>query len=450
MLWSTAVVYANHNLVDNGDFEFTNSSSSVNIPLFWNNAYSSTSTKAISTSNVKSGKKSLRLKDQGSAKVGIKSERFDVEPRDHLVLSAMVKCVNTPSPARVYIRWFDASGAYLSLDYAQTSSSSWTNLVVTAGAPANAAQAEVLLYVADTSATGDAFFDSVSVVYADERVCDNNFLNDTVGQLPIGWKYWSTSNPYAKVDDSLGINTLQLDDSSTTLPQGAYLEIPAFENVPYTFSVESKREWGSYASIYLKFYDSFGVQLASHYKSVGSSSWTTYSISRKIAPPNTDHLRILCYLSSSAYGESFFKNVSLKEDYVRKYVSPNGTGNGSSISVPAKYNSSSFWNSTVATTANYNPVKVIFAEGTYPGDLEIADIGNANKPIVLEGADRYATIMKASSTKAVRLHGLTNFTIRNMTFFDSQTAHYLLDIGQWASKEDIMTGITVEDCSLYP
>jgi len=97
------------------------------------------------------------------------------------------------------------------------------------------------------------------------------------------------------------------------------------------------------------------------------------------------------------------------------WVSPSGTGNGSSGLSPANYLSTTFW-SGIQSQLNNTNVIVNFDVGAYnAGSLSFTNMGNPLHPLVLAAVTSQGSVFSPSAND-IQLYGCQNFEISGLVF----------------------------------
>ncbi len=434
------VAYPQRNFVKNPGFDaLYHEVGGGQIPNYWKRAYGSESQIQTSTAELKEGFRSLLLEDTGSGSVGAVSDFMDVSPAFNYTAQVDVKCVDTPSSGRMYLRFYDASGSVIFSKSAASLSADWTSLAITEMAPSNAAHAEILCYASLGAETGQIYFDNASLVYADEMLANGSWIGCPTNTLPENWIQLKETNP-AFVEQYDGDNVMLIDDDMTTQGQGVYTILPAVPGVPYKFSALARKIWGT-SQMWLSFMDASTNVITSSTLGIAATSWNPCEI-KEVAPPDTCYARIMFYCPIASTGSGAFKEVSLTEDYTFYYISPDGAGDGLSYSNPAMYTSGALWSKANSEAENH-PVKVVFRTGNYnSSNMELGTIGTLRNTIVLEGESPFGTIF--GGLYGIRLYGSRNLVLRNIHFNSTaQTSRVV--IGREGSETK---NIVVSDCYL--
>lgn len=380
------------NLIDNPGFEYKSLPDGAygSLPLYWSKTYYSAGGTFGVTNEVKHGEQSLFVADASdSAAAGLSSDPIPVTPGYSYTLRGWGWRDST-SYASVYIRFYDSGDTLLRQEsVAVGAAGQWTAGDVSATAPEDAEYVRVLLY-SGSSSVGVCFFDSVSLVLAEERIGDGGFTNASTGVEPENWQSYG-SGSFSVIDDG-GNNILRVTDNSSSLSAGASYYSSAVPGTPYRLQANVRKASGSgYAKLYLSFYDADDTQLAIYSTGSSSGSFVQRSIGA-VAPAGTVYARALCYSSTTDTGTADFDDVSFTRNYgTTQYAAPEaaGTGTGDSAANAAAYTSSNLWSAVNAAAAT-EPVRVVLLEGDYDSQWLVDGLGNADNNILIEGETPYA------------------------------------------------------------
>ncbi len=410
------------NQIRNPSFEFVwTADAAGSLPSYWSR-FSGISL-ADDASSARQGDHSFKIDDNSaSASAGLWSDPVPVVPGRVYTVRAWVKRSSTSMDSRLYIKCFDAgTNLVATLPSAPVGAvGSWGEGTKTFAAPEGTALVRVLLYSGNAS-TGSVSFDCVSLVLADERVWDGDFSAATPGQLPPHWSVpaGTPDSQTQETFDDNGNKLLRIVDNQTDASSTALYVVPATPGVPYRFSADVRRVGGSSGdpSIELKFYDSNHYRIATAGTSTDSTGFASLSLS-SIAPEGTAYAKVFCTIGNNATGTADFDNISFAENYVNRYASSAGTGDGLSASSPAFYTSSNFW-STVNVAASNAPVKVTFMEGEYTNRWLLSEVGNADNSILIAGEDPFAidyTAAVETNREYILVYDCQNLVFRHFHF----------------------------------
>ncbi|MEW6303807.1 MAG: hypothetical protein AB1705_10075 [Verrucomicrobiota bacterium] len=412
-----AISWCEVNVLQNGSFErrLVNS-----YPDRWNHAYTSAgSSSTLNASIVKCGDKSLKIYDAtSSGSEGLLSDPMAIIPGATYTAEAFIYRTATANAASLYLKYYDASMVEVASfsTGAPGSLNQWNYASKSGRAPANAAYAKVLCYSTSAS-TGTMYFDGVSFRHSTTQLVDNPDLSlDAIGPgYPMSWEMWAgSSEPVSVAADPFNSanNVLKLEDNSTTGSANAMTRVPVIQNLTYTASADLL--YGSASpSLYLKYYDENGVQLASVSVASSAAVWTRKSVTLK-APEGAVEARILAYLGSSVTGIAYFDNFALAANYTTQYVASAavGTGDGSSAGNAAKFNNATFWSGVDATLGTQS-VKVVFLEGDYLINVDadrliLSDLGTDSNTLIMEGARPFASVFTRNSLAENKTNNMVN------------------------------------------
>lgn len=411
------------NQIKNPSFEFRHTpGTGGSIPVYWSRFTGGDSTLAVSGMN-RQGDHSFKIVDgSASTAVGLWSDPVPVIPGRVYTVRAWASRSSSGMDSRIYIKCFDADTNLVSTLPSQPVGSvgSWSEGIKNFVVPTDASYVRVLLYSGAASA-GYAYFDCVSLVLADERVWDGDFSAAAPGQLPPHWSVpaGTPGSQTQETFDDAGNKILRIVDSQTDATSSAFYVVPATPGVPYEFSADVRRVGESSGDplIELKFYDSSHRRIAASSAATSSTFFETLSVSA-IAPEGTAYGKVFCTMGNAAVGTADFDNISFAENYVNRYVSSAGTGDGLSASSPAFYASSNFW-STVNAAASNAPVKVTFMEGEYTNRWLLSETGNADYSILIAGEDPFAinyTAAVETNREYILVYDCQNLTFRHFHF----------------------------------
>lgn len=303
---------------------------------------------------------------------------------------------------------------------------------------------------------------------------NGSFERFTSGGIPDAWAPFSSNGTPARVSiyTRSGDYVLRLVDNSATASTGLFsASVPVTAGASYTAGASIKRLDTAHTtpSIYIKFYDSSGnaVGSASAYSNGAYNVWD-HVTRTATAPSGAVTAKVLCYSSIASTGNCYFDGVFLRrnaaESATLRYVSPNGSGNGSNASNPASYNNGTFWNNVQSLLAT-QPVKVIFLDGDYvindtSDRLVLVNKGDAAHRLILEGQRPFGSVFtrnngaQASSSGGltmVHLSRCQNIAVRHLHWecdvtLSDKLAGYAL-VANSGSTGNECRNITIEGCS---
>lgn len=433
----------NANLVLNPSFEFKYTSNSYGkIPLYWSSYTGETGSLDLSGLS-KQGDYGLVLIDSSAnTSAGLWSDAIPVVPgRVYDLRCWCMRSIGTSAP-QLYALFYDESNTLLdnpSLEVGEVGI--WAEAGDSVTAPTSAHSVRILLYSSKIS-IGTAYFDCVSLTLADQRLSDGAFEGTELGKLPAHWSVVYTHSgaiqdiQYDRANKGLvmllgsksgiagtGGRALRLYDTSSTGSCGAWREVAATPGVPYKFTA-SVRKAGGYgaASIYLKFFNAAGKEIASYSSNTSSSRYEQLTLAQT-APAGTAYARVLCYLSITAVGTAYFDNLSFTENYTLRYAAPAQIGGGAATNAltAAAYTSSAFWSSVHAAAGNA-PVKVVLLPGNYTSYLSLSGIGNSTNQILITGAKPFDMNFSGTTSRSefLRVFNCRNLIFRHLHFSASE------------------------------
>lgn len=416
------------NRLNNPGFEYKSipDGSYGNLPLYWTKAYyGATSTFTLADGEQKHGELSLKITDSSTTRsAGLLSDPVSVNPG--YVYTARVWAMRSATEAigSLYLRFYDSTGQQIIQNLVAVGSvGAWGSAELTMTAPPNAVSAKLLLYSSGVS-TGTVYFDSASLVLADEEVWDGGFDSASAGLLPENWfAYSSHTGVFQSVWNDAGNNVIRLVDTTADSSCGAYCKVPVTPGVPYRLSADVAAD-SCGAGMDLQFYSLSGTQLGSYAVDTTSSVYAPLEI-EQVAPERAAYAKVVLYTSVAAVGEAFFDNVSFQENYTVRYVAPAAQGNGSGLSATnaALYTSTSgstsFWYG-VNTLLASNPVKVVMLEGDYSEYWVLGSIGNETNHLLISGetpyAVNYSDLTTTNENYFIYLTHSKNITLRHLHF----------------------------------
>ncbi|MEF3306781.1 carbohydrate binding domain-containing protein [Paenibacillus sp. GYB003] len=267
---------------------------------------------SLSTAQAYDGTQSLLLTDTSSAaSTGEESAKVSgIAPGESYAASAKVY-IASGSPS-IYIRFFDSAGTLLSSGFRSVSSPSgqWTSVSVTAVAPANAAQASVLLY-SSAAGTASAYFDSVVL----ERVIRNaGFEEGAAGTAIPGWTqtFGGSGVSVTTEQASEGVKSVKLVDGSTAGSVGVESDKIAVSVGQLVRASAKAYVAGGSVSLNIRFWDAGNTLLHMQTEPFGGSlsQWTPMYVSA-VAPAGTAKMSILLYSTVGGTATAFFDDISL-------------------------------------------------------------------------------------------------------------------------------------------
>ncbi|WP_306009813.1 carbohydrate binding domain-containing protein [Bacillus sp. MMSF_3328] len=130
----------------------------------WTQSFGTEGISVVNTEQA-SGAKSLEIKDSGSGNYGLISDQVPVNPGWQYTASAKMK--STGGSGEIYIRFFDSKGSYITGFNKAVNGpvDEWSEIKVSADAPANAVYAAVLFYSGKAN-TGTFYFDEALLTEA--------------------------------------------------------------------------------------------------------------------------------------------------------------------------------------------------------------------------------------------------------------------------------------------
>ena len=410
------------NRLKNPGFEYraTDDGSYGDKPEYWTK-YSASGSFSVTDSYKKDGEQGLEIADtSASLSAGMLSDPVSVNPGCVYTARAWMMRSASAASGALYLRFYDSAGQQLfeSIQNGGTIGA-WGAVELTAVAPANAAFARILLYSSRES-IGSLYFDSASLVLADEEVWDGGFGSASLGTLPENWNigYTHAGATQAVYDDG-GNRVIRLTDTSSSAACGVYRSLPVTPGTPYRLSADVSALSCS-ANMDLKFCSSSGVQLSGYTVSTTSSTCTNLVL-EKTAPSDAAYANAFLSIPLDDVGTADFDNISFTENYTVKYAAPvaAGNGSGSSVSNAALYTSSAFW-SGVRTRLDTDPVKVVLLKGDYTKYLGVGSVGNETNHLLICGetpyAVNYSDETNTNENYFLYFSGCTNVTLRHINF----------------------------------
>ncbi|TMV51493.1 hypothetical protein FE783_06875 [Paenibacillus mesophilus] len=267
---------------------------------------------SVSTAQSYNGSKSLLLSDTSTtASIGAESVKISgIVPGESY--AASVKAYVTSGSGAVYVRFFDSAGTLLTSEAKWVSSpaNQWTPVSVTAVAPANAAQASVLLY-SSLSGTTTTYFDTVTL----ERSLRNpGFEEGAVGTVIPGWMQTFGSSGVSVTTEQAdeGTKSLKLVDGSTTGSIGAESDKLTVSAGQYIGVTAKAYVTSGTVSLNIRFWDAGNTLLQTATQSLSSpqSQWTPMSVSAT-APAGTVKMSVLLYSSVASTATAYFDDITL-------------------------------------------------------------------------------------------------------------------------------------------
>jgi hypothetical protein len=263
-----------------------------------------------STQRAYAGTTSARITDPSTtAATGLDGTPMPAAPGVRYTAGAWVNVTDgTPD---LYLRFFDAAGGVLQSTFTSFSGDAgqWTQLRLTATAPAGTERVAVLLYSAKAH-TGTAYFDQVELVRAAGIPLSNTGFESGL----TGWSQYGSGGNTASADRAYeGVTSAKITDTSTTAATG--LETgrqPAVPGVGYTTTAWVNTAGGT-PGLYLRFYDAAGkVLLSTATSPTGAPGRWTRLGTTATAPAGTDRVTVLLYLPIAGTGTAYFDQVDLR------------------------------------------------------------------------------------------------------------------------------------------
>lgn len=427
------------NLVLNPSFEFKYTSNAYGkIPLYWSRYSGEAGSLDVSGPGMQ-GDYGFTLLDSGtSVSAGIWTDAIPVVPGRVYDARCWCRRSAVSSTPQLFALFYDENNTLLynpSVDVGEVGS--WGEGGASVTAPAGARSVRVLLYSRSAS-VGTASFDCVSLTLAGQRISDGAFDGAVPGQLPAHWTVAYTHSgaiqdvQYDSGTQGLvlligtesgsartGNRALRLYDASATSSCGAWREVPASPGVPYRVTASVRKEGGSGgASIYLKYYNSSGTQIATYSTNTLSARYVPLTLAQT-APAGTAYARVLCYIASTGTGTAYFDEVSFTENYTLRYAAPAQAGNGAGTNAltAAAYTSSAFWDNVHAAAASA-PVKVALLPGSYTNYLSLSGTGNSTNHILIAGEKPFGMNFAGTTSLSefLRVFNCINLIFRHLHF----------------------------------
>lgn len=401
------------NLIENGSFERFAPS---DIPDAWTGSSPSLSV-ARSTEHVRVGEYSLKLVDDSAAgSVRSYSSPVPISASAVYEAGAYVFRTSQANNSRLYIKYYDKDDIEVgSASCGATGQLGvWESISTTARAPVNAEYARLLCY-SNIASTGYMYFDGVWLRRPELKSVSNSDMElDAIGVAPVSWEIWgSNSEPVTTaLDPADSLNrVMKLADSSASRSTYARAHIAVTPNMSYTLSADILYESGDAPVLYLQYYDEDHTRISSSSNSTASiGAWSRKNLTVR-APDGASYARIIAYISIVNTGVSYFDNFTFTPNYVTRYVGAvaAGTGDGSSVTNAALYNSPTFWGSmdSLLTTSS---IKVKMLEETYflnqsADALNLEDVGDGDHVLIIEGEFPYGTtVSRDSLATTTRIH----------------------------------------------
>ena len=429
----------NVNLVLNPSFEFKYASSTYGkVPLYWSRYSGDAGSLDVSGPSMQGDFGVTLLDGSTNVSAGIWSDAIPVVPGRVYDARCWCRRGAGSSAPELYALFYDGNGTQLDNPSVTVGEvGNWAEGGETVTAPAGASHVRILLYSRNAS-VGTASFDCVSLTLAGQRISDGAFDGAVPGRLPAHWTVaYTHSGAVQDVQSDSGSKglvlligsepggvrpggrALRLHDASATGSCGAWREVPASPGVPYRFAASVRKADGSGgASIYLKFYNSSGVQIATHSTNTLSSRYVPLTLAQT-APAGTAYARALCYIASTGTGTAYFDDVSFTENYALRYAAPEqaGSGAGTNASTAAAYTSSAFWNNVHAAAASA-PVKVALLPGSYTNYLSLSGKGNSTNHILIAGEKPFGMNFAGTTSLSefLRVYNCRNLIFRHLHF----------------------------------
>lgn len=295
--------------IANPGFESTPTSGSI---PGWS-SFSASGTLTVTSEQKYEQNFSLKLIDSSSTtSAGAISDSIKAVPGESLTASAYV-FRNSGANAGIYLRYYNASGTFLSQDYYIPPSlplQTWTSISASGIVPAGATNARILIYSTNVD---------VATTYIDSVVLTRNFINNSFedpvssGIIP-GWSQTIGTGNIAVSSEKArtGTKSLKITDTSAT---GAYglesQKMSVIAGESYKASAYVYHSSGS-AHLYLRFYDSANTLVGNFFRSASAqNAWTPVSIV-ETAPAGAVTVSVLLYSSQGNQMTAYFDDIEIR------------------------------------------------------------------------------------------------------------------------------------------
>lgn len=213
----------------------------------------------------------------------------------------------------IYLRYYNASGTFLSQDYYTPQSlpqEDWTPITVSGIVPAGATNARILIYSTNTGIT-TTYVDQVDLV---SSIRNNGFEEPVVGGVIPGWSqtFGNGGIAVSTTKAKTGTNSLKITDSSTTSAYGLEtqkMSIVAGESYKATAYVNIS---GGNAELYLRYYNSAGTLVGNFNTAVTTQNVWTLAAVVGTAPTGAATASLLLYSSSANTTTTYFDDVDIR------------------------------------------------------------------------------------------------------------------------------------------
>lgn len=304
--------------VTNSGFESADASGN---PIGWTSAFSTDANNYYELTSQKSssGSKSLKITDASAAvSVALKSDAIPVKAWAEY--TARAKMWIDSGTASLLLRYYDSQGnqvAELPL-HISSGHGQWQTAEIRLAAPSNTATARIWVYTTSNS-QAVAYYDDVSLSTSPivPVTLANPGLEKTSGTTIPNWTVTSPPNGSATYEHSgamsyQGSKSLKLNDQSTTAAVTLISDpANAVGGMSYTAKAKLYLLQGQ-ASLYLRFYDTNGVELANLSKHVTANpyQWQDIEITAN-APAQSASARVVATTTTGATTEAYYDEFIL-------------------------------------------------------------------------------------------------------------------------------------------
>ncbi|MGD7705015.1 heparinase II/III domain-containing protein [Microlunatus sp. Y2014] len=300
-----------NSLVPNGDFEQL-----VNgFPTSWRQFNTAVPASRVS-SPVRSGASAVRLLDDTSAAMGLRSDRVLINAGKAHEATFWVH-VTSGSP-QVYLEFWNEALTRIHVETVKVlGHADWQLVTIRAVAPDDAARASLLIYSSSTN-VGDATFDDVGLrelTAAELLDMPNADFEQVAGGVPSAWSQWVASVPYDSSDTVRhgGERSAHYATQSWSVKGGLRSSrVPVTAGLRYNAEVQTRAAQGG-PVLGLEFWDAGNTRLAAYFCSPGRRSDQWYSLSTvATAPVGAVTASVMLY-STTAPTEVWYDDVVITE-----------------------------------------------------------------------------------------------------------------------------------------
>jgi len=334
---TTSTIHATStNLLAEHNYSFEEAEDGTAVPVDWTFGTGVGTRATLSTAKSSDQATSLRINNQSLPKnTYIYSAYIPVEPGQEI--HASMDMTGTSGTRSFYLRFYTndtdfSLSNHLASVQATSKSTSWETVSASLTAPAGAAYARLIIYVAGSTGTGVHYFDNAVVTVGaaapgttptepgvefpdDSMLLNHNysFEDSAAGAFPSGWTSWGTGKTCGTVvteEHSHGNAALKLENNSEQNAALISYKIPVTPGDTIRAFVDVKGNARSAG--FLRFYREDNSQISDNYTAnfdvETNDTWKTVSMYRKV-PSDAAYAQVWLYTPKSMPGIHYFDNV---------------------------------------------------------------------------------------------------------------------------------------------